>query len=109
MKRFVAWLFGLPLTIIMVAFAVANRQLVTVSLDPFSQTDPSFAMNVPMWVLFYAGILVGIIAGWFCAWFGQARWRRASRKAESELSVVRSENEKLKKQGSSTDLVPVNR
>ena len=109
MKRFIAWLFGLPLAIIMIAFAVANRQIVTVSLDPFSQTDPLLAMNIPMWVLFYAGILVGLIAGWLCAWVSQAKWRRASRKAQSDLSVVRMENDKLKKQSGSTDLVPANR
>lgn len=109
MRRLISWLFGLPLAIVMVAFAVANRGLVTVSLDPFSQTDPWFSFNMPQWALLFAGILLGLVVGWFSAWFGQAKWRRASRKAQNDLSVAKMENERLKRQSGSTDLVPVNR
>ncbi len=107
MRRLFSWFIGLPLVVLMIAFAIANRSHVAVSFDPLSQSDPMFALNIPLWVLFYAGILLGLIVGWFAAWFGQAKWRRSSRKAESDLSVARMENERLKRQAATTDLVPV--
>lgn len=102
MRRFLSWLIGLPLAIIMIAFAVANRDVVKVSLDPLTREDPWFAIDMPLWILFFAGIFVGLIVGWLSAWFSQSKWRKASRKAQSDLGVARMENERLKKQGAST-------
>lgn len=107
MRRFISWLIGLPLTIVIIAFAVANRGIVTVSFDPLSRQDPGIFIAMPLWVLFFAGILLGLVVGWFSAWFGQSKWRKASRKAQSDLGVVRMENERLKKQAPGTDLVRV--
>ena len=107
MRRLFSWLIGLPLVIVLVGFAVANRGAVAVSFDPISQQDPWFSLDLPLWVLFYAGILVGLVVGWFAAWFGQAKWRRASRKAQNELNASRMENDRLKSRSSSTELVPV--
>lgn len=107
MKRFFSWLVGLPLTIVMIAFAVANRNVINVSFDPLTQQDPWFALDLPVWVLFYAGILLGLVVGWFSAWFNQSKWRRATRKARSDLDTARRENERAKQQAVGTDLVRV--
>jgi hypothetical protein len=67
MRRFfITWLVLIPLSVIFVVFAVANRHLVTVSFDPFNSTDPSVAIKLPLFVL--------IIAGRYWAW-----WRAVPR------------------------------
>ena len=40
-----------PLAIVFISFAVANRQTVVFSLDPFDQTDPAFSFAMPLFVL----------------------------------------------------------
>ena len=38
----------IPLSVVFVVFAVANRREVTVSFDPFSVTDPSISATLPL-------------------------------------------------------------
>jgi uncharacterized integral membrane protein len=94
LKRIFNWVIGLPIAIIVVAFAVANRQWITVSFDPFSSDAPFAAIDVPLWALFFCGIFIGLIAGWIAAWFTQGKWRRAARQARIEL--MRAQNEKAR-------------
>ena len=46
-RKLVIWLVVVPLAIIILMFAIGNRQLVTVSFDPFSSTEPA-ASGVPV-------------------------------------------------------------
>ena len=84
-RRALNWFIGLPLVLIGVAFAVANREWVTVSFDPVNRVHPFATLRLPMWGLLFAGIFIGILAGWFVAWRGNARHRRAARDARIEL------------------------
>ncbi len=45
MRKFFTALVLIPLGLIFIVFAVANRHLVTVSFDPFNSTDPSVAVS----------------------------------------------------------------
>lgn len=85
MRRLLRWVIGLPLVVLVVAFAVANRQWITVSLDPVSSV-PLASLNMPLWALFFAGVLPGLVVGWVACWFAQGKWRRHARDARRELS-----------------------
>lgn len=97
MRRFFRWLVGVPLAIIVVAFAVANRRWVTLSLDPFSQDAPSFALDMPLWLLLFVGVFIGILVGWFASWLAQGKWRRAARDSKAEVSMLQRELADLRK------------
>jgi hypothetical protein len=60
---------GVPAAAVAVVVAVANRQGVDFSLDPFSQISPALAVHMPLFVLLFltfgAGILLGGLATWF--------------------------------------------
>lgn len=105
MKRFISWLFWLPVCLVLIAFALANRKPVLVSLDPFTSTEPLFSINLPLWLVLFIGIFVGLVTGWIFAWLGQGRWRQAARKAQSDLSEVKSEKEKLEEQVEKNSLI----
>jgi uncharacterized integral membrane protein len=91
MRKFFTALVVIPLGLIFIIFAVANRHLVTVSFDPFNSTDPSIAVTLPLFVLIIAVAILGVIAGGSVTWFRQRRWRRAARQHEADARQARAE------------------
>jgi uncharacterized integral membrane protein len=90
-RKIVTGIIVVPLAIIIVAFAVANRQMVTVSFDPFSSASPAYAATLPLFVLIFILLIVGVIIGGVAAWIGQAKWRRGHRRLDDEVRQLRSE------------------
>ncbi|MGH6708031.1 MAG: LapA family protein [Bradyrhizobium sp.] len=91
MRKFLTALVVIPLGIIFVVFAVANRHLVTVSFDPFNSTDPSVAVRMPLFVVIIVVAILGVAAGGMATWFRQRHWRRASRQHEADARRARAE------------------
>jgi uncharacterized integral membrane protein len=81
----------LPLAILFVVFAVANRHVVTLSFDPFNSSDPGLGVTLPLFVVIIAVAIFGVMAGGIATWFGQRHWRRAARQNEAEARHVRAE------------------
>jgi uncharacterized integral membrane protein len=91
MRKFFTALVVIPLGIIFIVFAVANRHLVTVSFDPFNSVNPSLAVTMPLFVVIIAVAILGVAAGGSATWFRQRRWRRASRQHEADARRARAE------------------
>ena len=91
MRKFLTAVVLIPLGLIFVVFAVANRHLVTVSFDPFNSTDPSIAMRLPLFVVIIAVAILGVAAGGIATWFRQRHWRRAARQHEADARAARSQ------------------
>ena len=90
-RKIVTLAIVLPLAAVIVAFAVANRQLVTVSFDPFTNVNPAYAATVPLFILIFVLVILGVIVGGAAAWLRQAHWRRAARKLDAEARLLRQE------------------
>jgi len=90
-RKIVTTIIVVPLAAVIIAFAVANRQAVTVSFDPFSATAPAYAATLPLFVILFAVLILGVIIGGIAAWLGQGKWRRAARKLDAELRALRQE------------------
>ena len=90
-RKVITAIILVPLAIVVIAFAVANRQLVTVSFDPFSSTTPAYAATVPLFVLIFVLLILGVIVGGVAAWFGQSKWRRGHRRLDDEVRQLRNE------------------
>jgi uncharacterized integral membrane protein len=91
MRKFLSAVVLIPLGLIFVVFAVANRHLVTVSFDPFNSTDPSIAVTLPLFVVIIAVAIAGVAAGGIATWFRQRRWRRAARRHEADAREMRAQ------------------
>jgi uncharacterized integral membrane protein len=91
-----------PLAAIIIAFAVANRQTVTVSFDPFDTVQPAYAASLPLFVLIFILVIFGLLLGGFATWLRQARWAWAARRAEKENQELRRELDLLKRDLSRT-------
>ena len=93
MRRLLLWIVLLPLSVAIVLFAVANRGLVTISLDPFSQAAPAYAMALPLFLVIFAALILGVLVGGTAVWFGKLRWRLAAHRAEHEAARLKAEAE----------------
>jgi len=97
LRRIVSILIVVPLAIVIVAFAVANRQSVTVSFDPFSSANPAYATTIPLFVLIFALLILGVLVGGVAAWFRQGRWRRTARRLEGEVRTLHQEMDGIRR------------
>ncbi|MGW1418568.1 lipopolysaccharide assembly protein LapA domain-containing protein [Bradyrhizobium manausense] len=98
MRKFLTALIVIPLGLILVTFAVANRHFVTVSFDPFMAADPALSVTLPLFLLLILVAAVGVVAGGCAVWFGQRRWRRAARRHEADARTARVELADLRAQ-----------
>jgi len=89
LRRVVAAIVLVPLAIIIVAFAVANRHLVTVSFDPFGGGEPAASVTLPLFALIIVLLIIGVAIGGFASWLRHGKWRGAARRFERELGQLR--------------------
>ncbi|MBL0403272.1 DUF1049 domain-containing protein [Microvirga aerilata] len=104
MIRFLKALILLPVAILVVLLAVANRAPVTLSLDPFSQEAPEFATQLPLFAVIFAAVMLGVVIGGVASWLAQGKHRKSRRRLRRETRQLRHETEQLKAQGPATTL-----
>lgn len=80
--RFLRVFIGAVFLLILIVFAVANKNAVTVSVDPLP-----FEIELPLYLLvfavFFGGLVVGVIVGRLNAWTA-ARHRADAEKRKAE-------------------------
>lgn len=96
-RKTIAVLVLVPLGLAIVLFAVANRQRVTISLDPFSSDAPAFTVALPLFLVILGVLIAGVIIGGIASWLRQAHWRRRVRRLEAETRRLRAESEALRR------------
>jgi hypothetical protein len=96
MRKIVSALILVPLAVAFIAFAVANRQTVVVSLDPFDSTNPAYSIALPLFALILVLLIGGVIIGGAAAWLRQGKWRRAARLAEWHARELQAEVDQLR-------------
>jgi uncharacterized integral membrane protein len=97
--KILKWLIIVPLALIGIAFAVANRHETTVSFDPFAGNDISSPqLTAPLFILLFIAVVFGIILGGLASWITQGKNRKAARLAKSEAEKWRSEADRLRAQ-----------
>jgi len=92
-----------PLAVIIIAFAVANRQPVTVSFDPFSSADPAYAATLPLFVLIFVFVILGVIIGGAASWLRQAKWRRTAYRLDDDVRALHQELEALRRRSAAAE------
>src|SRR5262245_49836791 len=103
-RKLVTVLVLLPLAVALAALAVANRQSVVVSLDPFDQAHPALTVALPLFALILALVIAGVLVGGVAAWLRQSKWRRAARLAEADAHSLRAELDRIKRRGTPSPL-----
>ncbi|MFZ0457015.1 MAG: lipopolysaccharide assembly protein LapA domain-containing protein, partial [Rhodoplanes sp.] len=96
-RRALAVLILGPLAVLIVALAVANRQTVAISFDPFNAADPAYRVQLPLFLLVFLLVIAGVLMGGVAAWLKQSRWRRRARRVDAQLHRAEAEIERLRR------------
>jgi len=95
-RKIVAAIILVPLVVLIVGFAVTNRQAVTISFDPFSSINPAYAVTLPLFVTLFIALILGVLIGGFASWIRQGKWRRAARRLDADIHAIREEMHTLR-------------
>jgi uncharacterized membrane protein YciS (DUF1049 family) len=106
LRKIVAALILVPLAIVLIAFAVANRQTVTVSFDPFNANAPAASLALPLFALLIIILILGVIIGGLAVRLGHGRWRRLARRLEREAGELRAKLDALQGTSAEPSIVP---
>ena len=90
MRKLIAAVILIPLAIVIMVFAVANREIITISFDPFDSAQPAYALKMPLFILIFVLVGIGVLVGGIAAWLKQHKWRVRARRAEAEARDLRT-------------------
>ena len=90
MRKFLAIVILAPLAIIIVMIAVANREVIALSFDPFDPVQPVLTVRMPMFILIFVLVGIGVLVGGTAAWLRQSKWRARARRAEADARDLRA-------------------
>jgi uncharacterized integral membrane protein len=88
LNRFLSIAVYIPLAIVLIALAVANRTPVDFTLDPFNPGNPGLTITLPLFVCVFAALALGLVVGSTATWFRQGRYRKLARQREADLSAA---------------------
>ena len=84
--RFVRWFVTALVAILLVIFAVSNRQTVEVTFWPFPVTIDSALSLVVL-----GAVVLAFLVGQFVAWLGAQRWRQDARAKQRRIEALERE------------------
>jgi len=97
MKAWLRAVILVPVAVVMVCFALANRALIVLRLDPFDVIDPPPTFDMPLFLPIFVGVIVGVLIGGIAMWISQGRHRRAVRRHLRTIEMQRRQADELAK------------
>ena len=93
-KKIVNVLVLIPIGIVLIVLSVANRQAVTLALNPFRPEDSVLSVTAPFFVYLFLAVIFGLVVGALATWFSQAKHRKRARTEAGEAAKWHTEAEK---------------
>jgi uncharacterized integral membrane protein len=84
--RLIHWIVTLPAAVLLVVFAVSNREAVTVAFWPLPAK-----LDAPLYLVVLLAMLAGFLIGEFVAWINGARARRLARERARRIEALEHE------------------
>ena len=88
-NRFVLIVVFVPLAVILIALAVANREMVAFTVDPFNPGNPALTVSMPFFIFLFAALVLGMFVGGIVTWIRQGRYRKLARQRRLEAEGLR--------------------
>lgn len=91
LRRLTFLIILLPVAIVVIALAVANRAPVLFTADPFNPGNPLLSWQTPLFALLFLALIAGLLIGGLVTWFAQGRYRRLARERKAETDKLLSD------------------
>jgi lipopolysaccharide assembly protein A len=82
------WVVLAIVAVVLILFAVSNRQHISVSLWPLPDL-----VEMPLYLVLLGTLLLGFIVGELAGWIGGWRWRREARRSRERITMLEREIE----------------
>ncbi|WP_068311477.1 LapA family protein [Polycladidibacter hongkongensis] len=99
MTRLLKRLLLLPIGLLVIVLAVANRHSVSLALNPFDPADTMLTLSIPLFWLLFGAAALGVILGGVATWNNQGKFRKEARVNRREVNKLRAESDQLKTLG----------
>ncbi|MDX3926622.1 MAG: DUF1049 domain-containing protein [Shinella sp.] len=96
LKKLINILILAPIGIVLIVLCVANRQSVTLALNPFRPEDSVLSVSAPFFVYLFLAVILGMIVGSLATWLSQGKYRKRARSEAHEAVKWHAEAEKHK-------------
>ena len=90
LNRIVTVLILVPVAIVLIALAVANRDPVPFTIDPFNRANALLTIHLPLFVYLFAALGIGMVLGSMATWWKQGRYRKMARERDREVRQLRA-------------------
>jgi lipopolysaccharide assembly protein A len=84
--KFLWWIALAVVALVLILFAVSNRESVSVGLWPL----PDF-VELPLYLLVLGTLIIGFFFGELVAWASGWRWRREARRSRERIALLERE------------------
>ena len=95
-KKIINLLVLVPLGIVLIVLCVANRQSVTLALNPFRPEDSVLSFSAPFFVFLFLAVIFGILVGSAATWVTQGKHRKRARVEAKEANRWHAEADRQK-------------
>jgi len=99
MIRYIKYAFLGCLALVLIAVAMANRDIVTLKLLPAALAEfagITQSIDLPLFLVIFAGIAAGLLIGFVWEWIREARQRAEAARTDAELRRLQREVRRLK-------------
>lgn len=86
--KFLWWIALALIALVLILFAVSNREAVSVALWPLPAV-----LQLPLYLVVLGTLVVGFFAGQFVTWVGGWHWRREARRSRERIAMLERELE----------------
>ena len=93
--KFLWWIVLALVAVVLILFAVSNRETVSVGLWPLPDL-----VQLPLYLVLLGTLFAGFIAGELIAWIGGWRWRREARRGRERIAALEDQLEAARAQRS---------
>lgn len=88
--KYFSWIITIPITLVVVTFAVVNRDFVAVDLWPLQ-----ISLRLPLFVLVLGSALAGFLVGGLVMWWSAGKQRQKLRELRDEAARLERRNRSL--------------
>lgn len=97
--RYIKYAFLATMALVLVAVAVANREMTTLTLLPTGIADLvglNRSIDLPLFVIILAGVASGLLIGFIWEWLREFKQRAESARKDNQIKSLKRELRRLK-------------